>query len=82
MNNLKSCLKSSVFSCLILDKECNPSISAILNKTGLITSENKIDGSALSFDYKSVIALFVFLICVLYSRFVNFEFIQKFLPKV
>jgi hypothetical protein len=47
------------------DPGCNPPISKILNMTGIHTGSDLNDG--VSFDYKSMIGLVIFLICVLYS---------------
>ncbi|KAI0214793.1 Serine incorporator 3 [Lamellibrachia satsuma] len=51
------------------DKECNPSVMSMLNKTHIDMSALTGGGGegTVVFDWKSIIALGIFLVCVLYS---------------
>ncbi|XP_070209741.1 serine incorporator 1-like [Littorina saxatilis] len=51
------------------DRECNPSLSQILNPTGNDTSSTKSDGdyAETTFDAQGIIALLIWLFAVLYS---------------
>lgn len=62
--------KTSTLLPLFADQKCNPSFTQILsggssvNGTGDMSLDNGV-----SVDYKSIISLVIFLVCVLYARY-------------
>lgn len=84
VNPRSGLLQSSLLSVYVLyltwsamtnnpDTSCNPSISDMLNMTHFIHSNTTAppDTSLVTVDYKSVIALVIFMVCVLYSSIRN-----------
>ena len=52
-----------------VDKTCNPSLMTILNDTNIDVGGLGGGGGTVGFDWRSIIALAIFLVCVLYSRY-------------
>lgn len=67
--------------CLHADRACNPSLSDIFGPTNATQSVTATVSPSeavanITFDYKSIIALVIFIVCVVYSRCGAFVFIR------
>ena len=56
-----------IWGFFLLDKECNPSVQEMLG----LDDGNKtvsVENNSITVDYKSLLSLVIFLVCVLYAR--------------